>query len=102
MARSRLPRTVSAGRPCSSILDCSTVCQLPIRTPRRLAPFTRRMPANGGQAHVDRGGSEVVLFQEEAIPEHNGPVEGQSWFRAAPADEFVDRMAIGFLRTRSR
>lgn len=61
-----------------------------------------RKSADGGQAHIDSGWSEVVLLQEESIPEHNGPAEGQSWFRAVPADEFVDRMAIRFLRTRSR
>jgi hypothetical protein len=115
-----LARIVSAGRVWSNFLDCSTVSQLPILTPRRLAPFTRRMPAassglsspvsaasyasrrTAGQAHIDSGWSEVVLLQEESIPEHNGPAEGQSWFRAVPADEFVDRVAIRFLRTRSR
>jgi hypothetical protein len=45
MARSRLPRAVSDGNLCKSVLDCSIVSQFPTLTPNRLAPLTRRMPA---------------------------------------------------------
>jgi hypothetical protein len=118
-ARSRFPRIVSAGRPCSSFLDCSTASQLPIWTPRRLRALHSenacgkfwtqqacvsglvRKPVDGGQPHIDGGGSGVVLLQEN-LYRSNGPVEGQSWFRAVPADEFVDLVAVGFLGTRSR
>ena len=45
IVRSRLPRRLPDGNPPSKALDCSTVNQLPIRTPRRFAPLTRRIPA---------------------------------------------------------
>ena len=38
--------------PCTTFFDCPTVSQLAIRTPRRLAPFTRRL---GGHAGDDSG-----------------------------------------------
>jgi hypothetical protein len=43
IARSRLPRVVSYGKPCSNVLDRSIASQFPSRRPRRFAPLTRRM-----------------------------------------------------------
>jgi hypothetical protein len=69
------------------------VNQLPIRTPRRLAPLTRRIPAarsgaqesriggfisktpHCGQGDIDRGGHEVFLFEKEPVAKDNSSVE---------------------------
>src|ERR1019366_8140127 len=56
-------------------------------------------PPHGGQAHVDRGRCEVLLFEEEAVAEDNSSVKRQTRFRTVPADEFLDGMTVGFLRT---
>src|SRR5450759_3953866 len=55
-----------------------------------------------GQAHVDCGGSETVLFQEEPVPEHDSPAKCQTWLRAVPANELVDCVTVRFLGARRR
>jgi hypothetical protein len=56
--------------------------------------FVSQSP-NRCQAHVDSGGSEVVLFKEEPIPEDNCSVERQSGLRAVPTNEFIDCVTVG-------
>ena len=76
IARSRLPRRLSDGGSSSKVLDCSTVNQLPIRTPRRFAPLTRRIPAaSSGLGQVVKKGQplftlyspDLVATQEEYL-----------------------------------
>ena len=90
---------------------CSAVSQLPIRTPNFLAPLTRRIPAarsglstgigsfvckapDRRKLEVDSGGGVVCLLKEDAIPSHNGFVEGQTGLRAVPFDELLDGVIV--------
>ena len=43
---------------------------------------------------------EIVLLQKEPIPKHDRAVDASRRLRAVPADEFVDCVTVGFLRTR--
>jgi hypothetical protein len=47
--------------------------------------FVSKSP-HRGQAHVNCGGSEIVLFQEEPVPEHDSPAKCQTWLRGARSD----------------
>jgi hypothetical protein len=39
----------------------------------------------------------MLLLQSNAIPSHDRFVERQSWFRAIPFDELMNRMIVGTL-----
>ena len=67
IARSRLPRRSSDGGSSSKVLDCSTVNQLPIRTPIGVAPLTRRIPAaSSGLGQVVKKGQPLfTLYSPE-------------------------------------
>jgi hypothetical protein len=51
-------------------------------------------PPHSRQAHVDGGGCEVLLFEEEPIAKNDSAVKGQSRFGTVPPDEFVDGMTV--------
>ena len=42
----------------------------------------------------------MLLFEKESITKDDSSVKSQARFGTIPADEFVDGMTIGFLRTR--
>ena len=46
------------------------------------------------EAHVDGGGCEVLLFEEEPIAKNDSAVKTQSRFRAIPPNECVDGMTV--------
>ena len=53
-------------------------------------------PPHSRQAHVDGGGCEVLLFEEEPIAKNDSAVKGQTRFGTVPPDEFVDGMTVRF------
>jgi len=94
MALSRHPFTVRTSKAASRVRLWSAVNQFPIRTPTRLAPFTRAMPAASsglsiggfegesayrGQAQIDRGWRKPACLQFEAVAQDDRLAERQSW-----------------------
>jgi hypothetical protein len=53
-----------------------------------------RKAADSREPQVDSRGGIVRLPKENAIPGHNGFVEGQAGFRAVPIDELPDGMIV--------
>jgi hypothetical protein len=90
----RRPRRVEVVSVQSNFLPSSAVSQFPTRTPSRLTPFTRRMPAARirakkaaigsfirqpayrRQSQVNRRRGVRVLFECDSVPCDHGPVEG--------------------------
>src|SRR6201987_4562966 len=55
--------------------------------------------AHSSQSHIDRGGCEVLLFENEPVPKDDGSVKCQTRFGTVPPYKFVDGVTVGFLRT---
>jgi len=69
------------------------------RSPRSIAPTIESASGTLREADVYRRRCKVSLFEKESVSKNHGSVKGQTRFGAIPADEFVDGMSVGFLRT---
>src|ERR1022692_4170869 len=110
-ARFRRPRRVEVVSVQSNFLPSSAVSQFPTRTPSRLTPFTRRMPAarsglRSPQSDASYASRRIAanlrLIVDGAYGRcssairyrDHGPVEGYPGLRAVPFDEFTNGMVV--------
>ena len=61
-----------------------------------------RDPSHRREPQVDRGRRVLALLQMDPIPQDDGPIEREAWFRAVPADELADGVVVGALAARRR
>jgi hypothetical protein len=59
----------------------------------RISCLIRHTP-DRGQPQVDGCWSEVPLFQVDSVSKDNRAIESESWLRAVPINEFVDRVIV--------
>jgi hypothetical protein len=57
---------------------------------------------NGAQAQIDGSRGKEAGLKVAAIAENHSSVQGQSWFRAVPIDELIDRVAVSALAVDTR